>query len=72
MGTRLAQAFCGDLAVIAAEETSAVACRQLGIRTTWEFPAHLYLKPAKADQIALGAAGRHWARPAELVNLPAT
>jgi hypothetical protein len=29
VGTRLAQAFCGDLAVIAAEESSAVACRQL-------------------------------------------
>jgi len=30
VGTRLAQVFCGDLAVIAAEESSAVACRQLG------------------------------------------
>jgi hypothetical protein len=39
---------------------------------TREFPAHLYLKPANADQIALGAPGRHWARPAGLVNLPAT
>jgi hypothetical protein len=26
---------------------------------TWEHPAHLYLKRAKADSIALGTAGRH-------------
>ena len=39
---------------------------------TWEFPAHWYLEWAKADLIAFGTPGRHWARPAELVNLPAT
>ena len=33
-----------------------------GIGMTWEHPAHLYLKRAKADQIALGAAGTHRAR----------
>ena len=43
-----------------------------GIGMTWEHPAHLYLKRAKADQIAL----RHRrpaprARSAELVDLPA-
>jgi hypothetical protein len=32
---------------------------------TWEFPAHWYLEWAKADLIALGTPGRHWARPAE-------
>jgi hypothetical protein len=26
---------------------------------TWEHPAHLYLKRAKADAIALGTAGQH-------------
>ena len=42
----LAQAYCSPLAVKAAEE-----CVQLhgGIGFTWEHPAHLYLKRAKAD-----------------------
>jgi alkylation response protein AidB-like acyl-CoA dehydrogenase len=63
----VAQAFCGDLAVTAAEEAVQM---HGGIGMTWEHPAHLYLKRAKADQIALGTAGRHRARLAELVSLP--
>ena len=43
-----------------------------GIGMTWEHPAHLYLKRAKADQIALGRSGYHRARLAELVDLPGT
>jgi alkylation response protein AidB-like acyl-CoA dehydrogenase len=64
----LAQAYCSPVAVKAAEE-----CVQLhgGIGFTWEHPAHLYLKRAKADSIAFGTASRHRARLAELVNLPA-
>jgi alkylation response protein AidB-like acyl-CoA dehydrogenase len=64
----LAQAYCSPLAVRAAEE-----CVQMhgGIGFTWEHPAHLYLKRAKADAIALGTASRHRARLAELVDLPA-
>jgi alkylation response protein AidB-like acyl-CoA dehydrogenase len=64
----LAQAYCSPVAVKAAEE-----CVQLhgGIGFTWEHPAHLYLKRAKTDSIALGTAGRHRARLAELVDLPA-
>jgi alkylation response protein AidB-like acyl-CoA dehydrogenase len=42
-----------------------------GIGFTWEHPAHLYLKRAKADAIALGNADRHRARLAALVDLPA-
>lgn len=63
----VAAAYCGDAAVFAAEE-----CIQLhgGIGMTWEYPAHLYLKRAKADQLALGSGYRHRARLAELVNLP--
>jgi alkylation response protein AidB-like acyl-CoA dehydrogenase len=63
----LAQAHCGALAVRAAEE-----CVQLhgGIGMTWEHPAHLYLKRAKADQIALGTPGAHRAALAGLVDLP--
>lgn len=65
----VAQSYCADVAVHAAEE-----CVQLhaGIGMTWEHPAHLYLKRAKADQIALGTPSRHRALLAELVDLPAT
>ncbi|HEY3010436.1 MAG TPA: acyl-CoA dehydrogenase family protein [Micromonosporaceae bacterium] len=67
IATALAQAHCGPVAVTAAEE-----CVQLhgGIGFTWEHPAHLYLKRAKADAIALGTADRHRARLASLVDLP--
>ncbi|MEU9131775.1 acyl-CoA dehydrogenase family protein [Kitasatospora sp. NPDC048540] len=63
----LAQAHCAAVAVRAAEE-----CVQLhgGIGMTWEHPAHLYLKRAKADQIALGTPGHHRAALARLVDLP--
>jgi alkylation response protein AidB-like acyl-CoA dehydrogenase len=63
----VAKAYCSDVAVRAAEE-----CVQLhgGIGMTWEHPAHLYLKRAKADQIAFGTPGEHRARLAELVDLP--
>lgn len=65
----LAQAYCSVVAVHAAEE-----CIQLhgGIGMTWEYPAHLYLKRAKSDQLAFGTAYQHRARLAELVDLPAS
>ncbi|WP_031511145.1 acyl-CoA dehydrogenase family protein [Streptomyces megasporus] len=64
----VAASHCGESAVRAAEE-----CVQLhgGIGMTWEHPAHLYLKRAKADQIALGTPGRHRTALAGLVDLPA-
>ncbi|MEU9861134.1 acyl-CoA dehydrogenase family protein [Streptomyces sp. NPDC047971] len=64
----VAQAYCSKVAVHAAEE-----CVQLhgGIGMTWEHPAHLALKRAKSDQIALGSAGRHQDTVAALVGLPA-
>jgi alkylation response protein AidB-like acyl-CoA dehydrogenase len=63
----IAQAYCSEVAVKAAEE-----CVQLhgGIGMTWEHPAHLYLKRAKADQIAFGAPGSHRRRLGDLVDLP--
>ena len=63
----IGQAYCSGIAVHAAEE-----CVQLhgGIGMTWEYPAHLYLKRAKSDQLAFGTAYRHRARLAELVDLP--
>ena len=64
----MAQAYCGPVAVRAAEE-----CVQLhgGIGFTWEHPAHLYLKRAKSAAIAFGTAGAHRAALAELANLHA-
>ncbi|UYQ66062.1 acyl-CoA dehydrogenase family protein [Streptomyces peucetius] len=68
LSVAVAQAYCSRVAVHAAEE-----CVQLhgGIGMTWEHPAHLYLKRAKADEIALGAPGRHKEVLAGLVDLRA-
>jgi alkylation response protein AidB-like acyl-CoA dehydrogenase len=68
VSTAVAQSFCSDVAVKAAEEAVQL---HGGIGMTWEHPAHLYLKRAKADQIALGTPAAHRARLAGLVDLPA-
>lgn len=68
VSTAVAQSFCSDVAVKAAEEAVQL---HGGIGMTWEHPAHLFLKRAKADQIALGTPAAHRARLAELVDLPA-
>ena len=67
IAVEVAQAYCSSVAVHAAEE-----CVQLhgGIGMTWEHPAHLYLKRAKADQLAFGTPGEHLATLASLVDLP--
>jgi len=64
----IAKAYCSEAAVHAAQE-----CIQLhgGIGFTWEHPAHLYLKRAKADSIGFGTPDAHRAVLATLVNLPA-
>lgn len=64
----MALAFCSPIAVKAAEE-----CVQLhgGIGFTWEHPAHLYLKRAKANSTLLGSPPHHRSRLGELVDLPA-
>lgn len=61
-----AAAWCSDVAVTAAEEAVQL---HGGIGMTWEHPAHLYLKRAKADQIAMGLPGHHRARLGEVVGL---
>ncbi|MEN8651875.1 acyl-CoA dehydrogenase family protein [Streptomyces sp. 21So2-11] len=68
LAVAVAQVYCSRVAVHAAEE-----CVQLhgGIGMTWEHPAHLYLKRAKSDSIALGAPGRHKETLAELMDLRA-
>jgi alkylation response protein AidB-like acyl-CoA dehydrogenase len=62
----VAQAWCSPLAVRAAEE-----CVQMhgGIGFTWEHPAHLFLKRAKTDAVALGNADRHRQVLAGLVDI---
>jgi alkylation response protein AidB-like acyl-CoA dehydrogenase len=64
----LAKSACCEAAVTAAQE-----CVQLhgGIGFTWEHPAHLYLKRAKAASVAFGSPGAHRAALAALVDLPA-
>ncbi|MET9502881.1 acyl-CoA dehydrogenase family protein [Streptomyces sp. NPDC006622] len=64
----VAQAYAASVAVHAAEEAVQL---HGGIGMTWEHPAHLYLKRAKADSIAYGTAGAHRTALAELVDLPA-
>ena len=62
----LAKAYCSEVATHAAEE-----CVQLhgGIGFTWEHPAHLYLKRAKAASVAFGTAGAHRSALASLASI---
>jgi alkylation response protein AidB-like acyl-CoA dehydrogenase len=64
----LAKSACCEASVSAAQE-----CVQMhgGIGFTWEHPAHLYLKRAKAASVTFGTPGAHRAALADRVNLPA-
>ena len=64
----VAAAFCSEVAVHAAEEAIQL---HGGIGMTWEHPAHLHLKRAKADALLLGSSEAHRAALAVLVDLPA-
>ena len=64
----LAKSACCEAAVLAAEEMVQL---HGGIGFTWEHPAHLYLKRAKAASVTFGAPGAHLAALAALVDLPA-
>ncbi|MEU1011672.1 acyl-CoA dehydrogenase family protein [Streptomyces sp. NPDC005890] len=64
----VAQAYAAPVAVRATEEAVQL---HGGIGMTWEHPAHLYLKRAKADSIAYGTAGAHREALAELAELQA-
>ncbi|MHC0428863.1 acyl-CoA dehydrogenase family protein [Streptomyces sp. O3] len=66
LAVALAQSYCAPMAVRAAEEALQL---HGGIGMTWEHPAHLALKRAKADSLALGTAGRHRETLAELADL---
>jgi alkylation response protein AidB-like acyl-CoA dehydrogenase len=67
LAVALAKAACSDTALEAAQEMIQL---HGGIGFTWEHPAHLYLKRAKADSIALGTADAHRASLDVLANLP--
>ena len=63
----LAKAACSDTALKAAQEMIQL---HGGIGFTWEHPAHLFLKRAKADSIGFGTADAHRASLARLADLP--
>jgi alkylation response protein AidB-like acyl-CoA dehydrogenase len=67
LAVALAKSTCSDVAMRAAQETVQL---HGGIGFTWEHPAHLYLKRAKADSIGLGTADAHRASLARLAGLP--
>lgn len=66
LATAIAQAYCSDLVVLAAEEHLQL---HGGIGMTWEHPAHLYVGRAKSTQLSFGSAERHRQRIGELVDL---
>nr|WP_055509716.1 acyl-CoA dehydrogenase family protein [Nonomuraea pusilla] len=67
LSVAVAQAWNAEVAVRAAEEALQL---HGGIGMTWEHPVHLYLKRAKATQIALGTPGDHRAALASLAGVP--
>ncbi|GAA4864628.1 acyl-CoA dehydrogenase family protein [Saccharopolyspora rosea] len=67
LAVAVAQAYCSDLVVLAAEEHLQL---HGGIGMTWEHPAHLYLGRAKSSQLTFGIAERHRQRVGELADLP--
>ncbi len=67
LAVALAKAACSDTALKAAQEMIQL---HGGIGFTWEHPAHLYLKRAKADSLGLGTADAHRASLDVLANLP--
>jgi alkylation response protein AidB-like acyl-CoA dehydrogenase len=67
LAVALAKASCSDTALRAAQEMIQL---HGGIGFTWEHPAHLYLKRAKADSLALGTADAHRASLEVLADLP--
>lgn len=66
LAVSLARAYCSDVAVLAAEEAIQL---HGGTGMTWEYPAHVYLKRAKASQLTFGTADQHRSRVAEIVAL---
>ncbi|GII00855.1 acyl-CoA dehydrogenase family protein [Planobispora takensis] len=68
LAAAVAGSWCSEVALHVAEESVQL---HGGIGMTWEHPVHLYLKRAKASEIALGTPGAHREAVAELADLPA-
>lgn len=68
VAVHVAASYCSEVAVHATEDAVQL---HGGIGMTWEHPAHLHLKRAKADALLLGSAESHRAALALLVDLPA-
>ena len=68
LAVAVAASFCGETAVHAAEEAVQL---HGGLGMTWEHPAHLHLKRAKADALLLGSPEAHRSVLAGIVDLPA-
>jgi alkylation response protein AidB-like acyl-CoA dehydrogenase len=66
LSAHLSQSFTSDAAVHIAEETIQL---HAGIAMTWEHPAHVYLKRAKASQIALGRPALHRKKLGERIDV---
>jgi alkylation response protein AidB-like acyl-CoA dehydrogenase len=64
LATALAKAYCSDVFVRTAVENIQI---HGGIGFTWEHPAHLYLRRAKATQLLLGTPRAQRARIAEFI-----
>jgi alkylation response protein AidB-like acyl-CoA dehydrogenase len=62
----VAKAVCSGAFVRAAKENIQV---HGGIGYTWDHPAHLYLKRAKANQVLFGDTAMHRCRITDLVGL---
>ncbi|MGJ6960593.1 acyl-CoA dehydrogenase family protein [Streptosporangium sp. G11] len=67
LAAAVAASWCSEVAVHVAEESVQL---HGGIGMTWEHPVHLYLKRAKATEIALGTPGAHREAVAALTDLP--
>jgi alkylation response protein AidB-like acyl-CoA dehydrogenase len=63
----VAASYCAKAATHAAEEAVQL---HGGLGMTWEHPAHLHLKRAKADELLLGTPEAHRQALAVLVDLP--
>jgi alkylation response protein AidB-like acyl-CoA dehydrogenase len=68
VAVHVAASYCSEVAVHATEEAVQL---HGGIGMTWEHPAHLHLKRAKADALLLGSAESHRLALGALVDLPA-
>jgi alkylation response protein AidB-like acyl-CoA dehydrogenase len=67
VAVHVAASFCGEAATHAAEEAIQL---HGGLGMTWEHPAHLHLKRAKADELLLGTPAAHRRALAVLIDLP--